>query len=459
MKANGISSLSELVAASAPVTRAIRLQDRAVSFADLLAATSLGGAFEALRCKRVVIASGDPLQIAAALLELDGWASRIVICPPDLESRHLAAVLRDSEAEALLHDSRIAPPFCAGDLLAIGIAPSRRPAPQAERGAVRTEWALLTSGTTGDPKMALHTLATLLQAVPCAPASAERETWATFYDIRRYGGLQMFLRGCAGNGSLILRSHEETLDDFLIRAGADGATHIAGTPAHWRLVLMNPARERISPRYVRMSGEIADDSLIAAVAALYPGALVAHAYASTEAGVIFEIEDGRAGFPAALLDEAGDGVELKLVDGSLRVRSLGVALRYLGASAPPLRGADGFVDTGDLIRESEGRCYFAGRRGGVINIGGAKVHPEEVEAIINSHVGVLSSLVSARRNPISGFVVAADVVLREGVAATPALRDEILFACARELAPHKVPAILRFVSGPAVTRAGKLARH
>ncbi len=459
MIADGIVSLSALVAASAPETRAIRLPDRALSFADLLAATSLGGAFQALRRKRVVIASGDPLQIAAALLELDGWASRIVVCPPDLEARHLAAVVRDSEAQALLHDSRIAPPFGAGELLTVGIASSLRPAPQAERSAVRTEWALLTSGTTGDPKMAVHTLATLLRGVPRLPPSAERETWATFYDIRRYGGLQMFLRGCAGNGSLIPRAHEETLDDFLIRAGADGATHFAGTPAHWRLVLMNPARERINPRYVRMSGEIADDSAIGAVGALYPRALIVHAYASTEAGVIFEIEDGRAGFLASFLDASRDGVELKLVDGSLRVRSLGAALRYLGASAPTLRGADGFVDTGDLIRESGGRCHFAGRRGGVINIGGAKVHPEEVEAIINSHEAVLSSLVSARRNPISGFVVVADVVLREGVTPTPALRDDILFACARELAPHKVPVTLRFVADLAVTQAGKLARN
>ena len=54
-----------------------------------------------------------------------------------------------------------------------------------------------------------------------------------------------------------------------------------------------------------------------------------------------------------------------------------------------------------------------GRRGGVINVGGLKVHPEEVEAVINAHPWVRMSLVKARRNPITGAVVTADVVLAE----------------------------------------------
>jgi acyl-coenzyme A synthetase/AMP-(fatty) acid ligase len=454
------ASLSDLIAASSGARRSIRLADRTLNFGDLCVSTSLGGYFEALRGRRVVLISGDQAQTAATLIELDGWASRIVICPPDLESRHIAAVARDSEADALVHDGRFPPPApLAGSPLLVPIEPSPRPRATSRETAFTTQWALLTSGTTGDPKMVIHTLATLLHAVPRVSTAAEIENWATFYDIRRYGGLQMFLRGCAGNGSLTLRGADEPIDGFLARMAADGATHVAGTPAHWRLVLMNPARDRIDPKYARMSGEIADDSLLGAVASLYPRALVAHAYASTEAGVVFEIEDGRAGFPPRLLEKADRDVELKLVDGALRVRSPGMALGYLGAAAAALCDADGFVDTGDLIRLTEDRCYFAGRRGGVINIGGAKVHPEEVEAIINQHASVLSSLVSARKNPIAGFVVVADVVLRENVAETAALRNEILSACARDLAPFKVPAVLRFVADLAVTGAGKLARN
>jgi acyl-coenzyme A synthetase/AMP-(fatty) acid ligase len=127
--------------------------------------------------------------------------------------------------------------------------------------------------------------------------------------------------------------------------------------------------------------------------------------------------------------------------------------------APPLRDADGFVDTGDLIAEGEGRCRFVGRRGGIINVGGAKVSPEEVEATINLHPAVRASLVAGRRNPITGAVVAAEIVLAEGVAEYPELRSEILALCADRLAPFKAPALIRFVPALAVTAGGKLARH
>ena len=61
---------------------------------------------------------------------------------------------------------------------------------------------------------------------------------------------------------------------------------------------------------------------------------------------------------------------------------------------------------------NEGRYYFRGRSGGIINVGGLKVYPEEVEAVLNADPRVRMSLVRARRNPITGAVVVADVVLR-----------------------------------------------
>ncbi len=458
MSPNEFAALAELIEATSGARRSMRLGERALSFGAPLENTVLGGHFEALRGRRVVLTSGDQLQIGAAMIELDGWASRIVVCPPDLEARHMTAVIRDAEADALVYDGRITAPSRPENLLLVPSEWPPRPRATRHETLAATEWALLTSGTTGDPKMVVHTVSTLLHAVPLLSMTAEIENWATYYDIRRYGGLQMFLRGCAGNGSLTLREADETIDGFLTRAGAERVTHVAGTPAHWRLALMNPMRDRIDPRYVRMSGETADETLLRAVSALYPRARVAHAYASTEAGVLFEIGDGRAGFPAALLEPRGGDVELKLVDDTLRARSPGAASRYLGARRAALHDADGFVDTGDLIKLNGDRCLFAGRRGGIINIGGAKVHPEEVEATINKHASVHASLVSGRKNPISGFIGVADVVLKPNAAEPKVVREEILAACARDLAPFKTPAIIRFVSELAVTQTGKLAR-
>ena len=145
---------------------------------------------------------------------------------------------------------------------------------------------------------------------------------------------------------------------------------------------------------MRLSGEIADQAVLDGLHAAYPRAILAHAFASTEAGVAFEV---RTVSPGSLRTSwrAARAVELRVEDETLQIRSPGTAMRYLGADAPVLWGADGFVDTGERVEARDGRYYFMGRRGGIINVGGLKVHPEEVEAVINSHPAVRMSLVKA----------------------------------------------------------------
>jgi acyl-CoA synthetase (AMP-forming)/AMP-acid ligase II len=160
----------------------------------------------------------------------------------------------------------------------------------------------------------------------------------------------------------------------------------------------------------------------------------------------------------------GADVEMKVEDGSLRIRSARTATRYLGSQGEALTDADGFVDTGDMLELRGDRYYFVGRRGGIINVGGRKVHPEEVEAVINRHPLVQMSLVKARKSPITGAIVVADVVVRSqgsprgAPAGTEVLEREILDACHRALAPHKVPVAIRFVPSLDVAASGKLAR-
>jgi len=338
------------------------------------------------------------------------------------------------------------------------------PAVSARSSRYQTEWILFSSGTTGLPKMVLHTLSSLAGAINRSGTLGTPVVWSTFYDIRRYGGLQIFLRVLLGGGSLVLSSAQESTGDFLMRAGACGATHISGTPSHWRRALMSPSARRIAPRYLRLSGEIADQAILDSLRAFYQEAEIAHAFASTEAGVAFEVGDGLAGFPASLIGQQGASVKMKVEDGSLRIRSARTATCYLGSASESLADKDGFVDTGDMVELRGGRYYFVGRRDGIINVGGLKVHPEEVEAVINRHPGVQMSLVKARKNPITGAVVVADVVAKCGrdrggtTAGTETLKGEILETCHRTLAPHKVPAAIRFVPSLNVAASGKLAR-
>jgi acyl-coenzyme A synthetase/AMP-(fatty) acid ligase len=318
------------------------------------------------------------------------------------------------------------------------VAPSRQ-----------SEWVLFTSGTAGAPKMVAHTLDGLTGAI--ASDATPDIIWGTFYDIRRYGGLQILLRALIGHAALILSDAHEDVADFLSRLGRHGVTHLTGTPSHWRRALMSPAIATIAPRYVRLSGETADQAVLDALKARFPDVPVGHAYASTEAGVGFEVIDGLEGFPASYLDRDGP-VRMKVVDGTLRIRSPRTASEYLGGDALL---EDGWVDTTDMVERRGDRYYFAGRTGGIINVGGLKINPEEVEAVINSHAGVRASRVSGRKSPITGAIVVAEIVANDNAT----LKEEILALCREKLPAHKVPAMLRFVEKLELTAGGKLSRH
>lgn len=435
--------------------------DAHVRLRDLVRGTSLGGRLAELTGRSVLVATSGQLTTALALIELDGRAGRLTVLPPDIDPSHFGALLAAAEIDAVVVDRDVRPHGALNLPVRVECTPEVIPIEQMPSAFLRTEWVLLTSGTTGVPKMVSHNLVSLTAAIK-ARVGNDPLVWGTFYDIRRYGGLQIFLRAVIGGGSFVLSDTGEPVSDHLARLARHGVTHLSGTPSHWRRALMSPVIQRISPRYVRLSGEIADQTILDSLRAVFPQAGIGHAYASTEAGVAFEVNDGLAGFPAAFVDDAHDDVEMKVEDGSLRIRSRRMASGYVGTDVVSLAKDDGFVDTGDEVERHGDRYFFVGRRGGIINIGGLKVHPEEVEAVINQHPQVRMSLARPKKSPITGSVVIADVVLKSECARGDAeitVKNDILALCRDALPLHKVPVTISFVPTLAVAATGKLARR
>jgi acyl-coenzyme A synthetase/AMP-(fatty) acid ligase len=404
----------------------------------------------------VLLRTRDQLFAALALIALDGVAARIVIAPPDVKPEHLPSVIERAAVDVMVgEDPSLAVPGVRFETLHLPRGGAVIPASPKAAGKTdgKTEWVLFTSGTTGVPKMVAHSLEGLSGAIQ--PAASQDIVWGTFYDIRRYGGLQILLRALLGQASLILSDADESVADFLSRLGSHGVTHLTGTPSHWRRALMSPANAKIAPRYVRLSGEIADQPILDSLKARFPDAAVGHAYASTEAGVGFEVTDGLEGFPASFIGRPGT-VEMKFADGTLHIRSPRTASQYVGGGK--LKNG-GFVDTGDMIELRGERYFFIGRDGGIINVGGLKINPEEVEAVINRHPGVRMSRVSGRKSPITGAIVIAEVVLADAANDNATFKQAILEACRDKLPAFKVPAMLRFVPALELTAGGKLSRH
>lgn len=434
--------------------------DYTISLQELARGSSLYERGDDLSGRSVLVATTNQLTTISALIELDGIANRIILCPPDFSIEHLAYVIETAAVDAIVSDR---PMMMMGSQRRLYFSPCSRTIVPGKGGRPprhATQWVLLTSGTTGVPKLVVHTLASLAGAIaPPADAETDPRVWSTFYDIRRYGGLQIFLRCILTGMSLVLSSPQESTSDFLSRAASLGVTHISGTPSHWRRALMSQSAHQIAPQYVRLSGEIANQALLNQLRCTYPLAHLVHAFASTEAGVVFEVQDGMEGVPISTIGN-GAMVESKVEDNSLRVRSSRTASCYLGALAPRLKDADGFVDTGDLLEMRDDRYYFVGRRDGVINVGGLKVYPEEIEAVINRHPAVQMSMVRARKHSLTGSLVVADVVLHaSGKHDLGTLQNDILLHCRENLSAYKVPAAINFIPALTVSQSGKVLRR
>ena len=267
------ASLRERLAGSAdPADRWLRGHGREIRIDRLAASSMCGDRPDAFEGRSVLLATADHLDTACALVDLDGVAGRIVLCPTDLGPEQFAALCALADIDLVVTD-RLEEHRSSG-LDRPVIRPAWPPVQAAWSGRRDTEWVLATSGTTGRPKLVLHSFGALTDPVTRSGGSGAGSVWATFYDIRRYGGLQMFFRGMLGGGSLVLPGPGEPISDFLVRLAPLGVTHLAGTPSHWRRALMSPALRKLSPRYVRLSGEIADQAVLDALRAAFPEATI-----------------------------------------------------------------------------------------------------------------------------------------------------------------------------------------
>ncbi|MGA2047556.1 MAG: class I adenylate-forming enzyme family protein [Terracidiphilus sp.] len=463
MPQNNPASLWSAITAAGNLSCILVGLDTKASWGELLQGSILADRSSGLRGQSVLLATTDQFRASAALVELDGIARRIVLYPPELSQEHLPYVAKTAEADVLVTDRPeiVSIDHRIGRVIQCGKSIS--PAKLERDSQIETEWILLTSGTTGHPKLAVHTLGSLADSAWHTDPSSASTVWSTFYDMRRYGGLHIFLHAALTGTAMVLSSAQEPTADFLSRAGTHGVTHISGTPSHWRRALMSPFADRIAPEYIRLSGEIVDQAILNQVQTQYPQASVAHTFASTEAGVGFYVNDGLMGFPPELL-RSNPKVDMKVEDGTLKIRSTRVASRYLGTENKFPKDAEGFVDTGDTVELRSGRYYFTGRRDGIINVGGFKVHPEEVEATINRHPSVAMSMVKAKKSPITGALVIADVVLKLSLgngngASNIAIERDILQFCRGELDAHKVPTAINIVPMLTIGESGKLVRR
>jgi acyl-coenzyme A synthetase/AMP-(fatty) acid ligase len=271
--------------------------------------------------------------------------------------------------------------------------------------------------------------------------------------------MQVLLSCLVGGGKIV------AFTDWTIRHMCDAVrdyavTHMSATPTFWRafVIALDKVSSAFALKHITLGGEVADQAILSRLRELFPNAGITHIYASTEAGALFAVRDGRAGFPAEWLESGIGGVELRLRDGILEVRSPRAMRGYVNRDRDASVTEDGWLITNDLIDIREERALFRGRADAVINVGGAKVCPEEVEAALLEHPDVVDVVVYGAANPITGATVVADV-RPAADADQAALRRTLVQHARQRLEPYKVPRVFRFAQDIDTTDAGKKGRR
>ena len=312
--------------------------------------------------------------IALALFLLDGIATRVTLLPSDLSNEELHNLSTKSGVKVLISDRSDV--VGLGIPLALSVPPvikqistTKEKPPSA---GILTEWILPTSGTTRTPKLVAHTLKSLARTVKRDRKVGANLRWGLLYDLNRFAGIQVYLQAILGGASLILPRAGAPLEEILTYFAASDCNALSATPTFWRKILMTPGCKKLPLRLISLGGEIADQSILSALASAYPGARVTHIYASTEAGVGFSVTDGLEGFPSAFLKGVLPGVALRISQDNILELKTVTSKQYYLTEDDSLSDASGFINTGDRVRIDYDRVYFLGRDSGAINVGATR---------------------------------------------------------------------------------------
>ena len=307
-----------------------------------------------------------------------------------------------------------------------------------------TTWkiTLFTSGTTGLPKKISHTFLSLTRFLK--RKNHETDVWGFAYNPTHIAGLQVFFQGfCNRNPIIRLFGLDKKTVFSLI--GTYHITHISATPTFYRLLLPYAGQET-SVRRITCGGEKFDSRTAGQLLAVFPNAKLTNVYASTEAGTLFA-SDGEV-----FVVKQESLPYLRIENGSLHLH------KSLMGESDSVRLTGEWYDTGDLVEvvsEHPLKIRFLSRKNEMINVGGYKVNPTEVEQAIRGIAGVRDACVFAKSNRLMGNVICSEVALSDKSLTEQKIREYLK----GYLQEYKIPRVIKFVDELTTTRTGKIARH
>jgi long-chain acyl-CoA synthetase len=299
---------------------------------------------------------------------------------------------------------------------------------------------VFTSGSTGQPKGILHNCEHVMKKF-----AAPRPGWRSilFLLMDHFGGFNTFL-GAFAYGGVAVCIRDRSPESVCEAIQASGATLLPTTPTFINLLIASNVYRSFdcsSVRLITYGTEVMPEATLAKVRAIFPNAQIKQTYGLSELGVLRTKSENDASLWVKI---GGAGFEVKIVDDVLWVRSEANMVGYLNAPSP--FDEEGWMCTGDHVETKGEYMRIIGRKSDMINVGGQKVFPAEIETVLLEAPNVREATVYGGAHPIMGQVVMCRISLTEPE--SPAEVTERLRAhCVKRLQKYKVPVRFTVVAG------------
>jgi acyl-CoA synthetase (AMP-forming)/AMP-acid ligase II len=297
---------------------------------------------------------------------------------------------------------------------------------------------LFSSGSTGKSKAALHDFARLLDKFKTPRRGM---VTLTFLMIDHIGGINTLFHVLSNAGTMVV---SPSRDPHVVCATiAEQKVELLPTsPTFLNLLLLSEAHDHFdlsSLKLITYGTEMMPKRTLERISELLPHVTLQQTYGLSEVGILRSKSERS---DSLWVRVGGEGYEIKVKDGTLWIKAQSAMMGYLNAPSP--FDADGWLNTGDLVEVQGEYVRFLGRATEIINVGGQKVYPAEVENVLMEIPNVRDVTVSSAPNPITGQIVIArfNLIEPEDFAA---FKKRVREYCRERMEPFKIPARMEIV--------------
>ena len=297
---------------------------------------------------------------------------------------------------------------------------------------------LFTSGSSGEPKAALHNFSKLLDKFRVKRKSLRTINFLLF---DHWGGLNTLFHIMSNGGTVVIL--ENRTPDYVCELIEKHKVELLPTsPTFLNMLIISRAYERYSLESLKMisyGAEPMPESLLKNLNKLFPAITLQQTYGLIELGVMRSKSEDNGSLWVKI---GGEGFSVRVIDDMLQIKSDSAMVGYLNAPSPFTE--DGWFMTGDAVEIKNDYFRILGRKSELINVGGEKVFPQEIENTILEIPDIEDVLVYGETHPLTGKIVCAKIKYA-GSEAKAEVVNIIRKYCRTKLESFKVPVKIQLV--------------